>query len=99
MLEGHHVSDKDSDSFRTSYPEIHEKFWKQLQMLLKKILAMTISASANKSAPVSQPNTVSNRSGDAENLRELYKISEVLRYESIACHARIVDIIIRKLSL
>ncbi|KAF3973161.1 hypothetical protein CMV_003399 [Castanea mollissima] len=75
MLEGHHVSDKDSDTFRTSYPEIHEKFWKQLQMLLKKILAMTISTSANKSAPVSQPNTVSNRSGDAEKLRELYKMS------------------------
>lgn len=75
MLEGRHLSDKDSDSFRISYPEIHEKFWGQLQMLLKKILAMTISASANKSASVSQPNPVSNRSGDAEKLRELYKMS------------------------
>jgi hypothetical protein len=75
MLEGRHVTDKDSDSFRTNYPEIHAKFWRQLQMLLKKILAMTISASANRSAPVSQPNPVSNRYGDAEKLRELYKMS------------------------
>ncbi|KAM3712015.1 hypothetical protein ACB098_01G152400 [Castanea mollissima] len=75
MLEGRHLSDKDSDSFQISYPEIHEKFWRQLQMLLKKILAMTISASANKSASVSQPNPVTNRSGDAEKLRELYKMS------------------------
>ncbi|XP_062163942.1 uncharacterized protein LOC133870752 [Alnus glutinosa] len=75
MLEGRHISEKDSDSFRTNYPEIHAKFWRQLQMLLKKMLAVTTSASANKSSPVSQPNQVSNKAGDAGKLRELYKMS------------------------
>lgn len=75
MLEGRHISEKDLDSFRTNYPEIHAKFWRQLQMLLKKMLAVTNSASANKSSPVSQPNQVSNKAGDAGKLRELYKMS------------------------
>ncbi|KAG6644511.1 uncharacterized protein LOC122318422 isoform X2 [Carya illinoinensis] len=75
MLEGRYVSDKDSDSFRTDHPDTHAKFWRQLQMLLKKMLAVTISGSANKSSPVSQTNPVSNRSGEAGKLRELYKMS------------------------
>ena len=75
MLEGRHISEKDLDSFRTNHPDIHAKFWSQLQMLLKKMLAVTSSAGANKSSPVSQPNQVSNKAGDAVKLRELYKMS------------------------
>lgn len=73
MLEGRYVSETDSDSLKTDHSEILAKFWSQLQMLLKKMLAVALAARANKS-PV-QPPSISNRSGDAEKLRELYKIS------------------------
>ncbi|KAL6269596.1 hypothetical protein ACE6H2_026507 [Prunus campanulata] len=74
MLEGRYVSETDLDSLKTDHSEILAKFWSQLQMLLKKMLAVALAARANKS-PVSQPPSISNRSGDAEKLRELYKIS------------------------
>lgn len=78
LLEGRYVlSETDSDSLRSADSEVHAKFWNQLQMVLKKMLAVTLSAGANK-FPVSQTRqlqAISNRSGDAEKLRELYKIS------------------------
>lgn len=74
MLEGRYVSETDSDSSKTDHSEVLAKFWSQLQMLLKKMLAVALAARVNKS-PVSQPPSISNRCGDAEKLRELYKIS------------------------
>ncbi|KAM5562027.1 hypothetical protein ABKV19_017308 [Rosa sericea] len=78
LLEGRYVSSEtDSDSLKSGDSEVHANFWNQLQMVLKKMLAVTLSAGGNK-LPVSQPRqlqTISNRSGDAEKLRELYKIS------------------------
>lgn len=75
MLEGRHVCDKDADTFSSSYPELHANYWRQLQKLLMKMLAMTLSSSANKSSTVSQPSSSSSRSGDGGKIRELYKIS------------------------
>ncbi|KAL2326698.1 hypothetical protein Fmac_025756 [Flemingia macrophylla] len=73
MLEGRHVSDTNDDTFGTSYPELHAKYWGQLQMLLKKMLASTLSSSANKSS--NQPSSTSSRFGDGGKIRELYKMS------------------------
>nr|KYP48934.1 Erythroid differentiation-related factor 1 [Cajanus cajan] len=73
MLEGRHVSDTNDDTFSISYPELHAKYWSQLQMLLKKMLTTTLSSSANKSP--SQPSSTSSRFGDGGKIRELYKMS------------------------
>ncbi|KAM1030417.1 hypothetical protein TB1_033632 [Malus domestica] len=74
LLEGRYVSETDSDCLKTNHPEVHAKFWNQLQMLLKKLLGMALSSRASKSS-VSQPASVSNRCGDTEKLRQLYKFS------------------------
>ncbi|KAH7524978.1 hypothetical protein FEM48_Zijuj06G0176500 [Ziziphus jujuba var. spinosa] len=73
MLEGRHLPETNLESLKINHPELHSKFWSQLQTLLKKMLAVALSASGNK--PPSQPAPVSNRSVDAGKLRELYKIS------------------------
>ncbi|XP_027365878.1 uncharacterized protein LOC113872488 isoform X2 [Abrus precatorius] len=73
MLEGRHVSDTNADTFSTTYPELHAKYWTQLQMLLKKMLATILSSSANKS--LGQPSSTSSRYGDGGKIRELYKMS------------------------
>ncbi|XWS24818.1 hypothetical protein CRYUN_Cryun27aG0017500 [Craigia yunnanensis] len=75
LLEARHISEAFSNLFRTDYPELHAKFWSQLQMLLKKILAVNLSVNLNKSTSDTQPTTTSNRSGDAGKFRELYKMS------------------------
>ncbi|XP_022773517.1 uncharacterized protein LOC111315777 isoform X2 [Durio zibethinus] len=75
LLEARRVSEAFSNLFRTDYPELHAKFWSQLQMLLKKMLAMYLSINSNKSTSDTQSTTTSNRSGDAGKLRELYKMS------------------------
>lgn len=74
MLGGRHISDADADSLKTEHPDIHSKFWNHLQMLLKKMVAMTLPTSASKSC-ASQPQTTPNRCGEASRLRELYKMS------------------------
>ncbi|KAB2635406.1 hypothetical protein D8674_025940 [Pyrus ussuriensis x Pyrus communis] len=39
LLEGRYVSETDLDSSKTNHLEVHAKFWNQVQMLLKKMLA------------------------------------------------------------
>lgn len=73
MLEGRHVSDRNADTFSTSYPELHAKYWSQLQGLLKKMLAAVLSSSANKS--LCQPSSTSSKFGDSQKIKELYKMS------------------------
>ncbi|KAL1362826.1 hypothetical protein HN51_011040 [Arachis hypogaea] len=73
MLEGRHVSETSTDTFSTGYPELHAKYWSQLQMVLKKMLAMVLSSSANKSP--CQSSLSSGRLGDGGKIRELYKMS------------------------
>lgn len=73
MLEGRHLAEMNSDLMKNNHPELHSKFWSQLQMLLKRMLAVALSASGNKPPP--QPAPLSNRSVDAGKLRELYKKS------------------------
>lgn len=74
MLEGRHISDTDADSLKTKYSEIHSKFWNHLQMLLKKMVAMTLPTNSGKSS-TSQPQMTPNKSSEASRLRELYKMS------------------------
>ncbi|XP_022993425.1 uncharacterized protein LOC111489444 [Cucurbita maxima] len=74
MLEGRHVSDTDADSLKMKYSEIHSKFWNHLQILLKKMVGMTLPTSSGKSS-ASQPHMTPSRSGEASRLRELYKMS------------------------
>ncbi|GMH22412.1 hypothetical protein Nepgr_024255 [Nepenthes gracilis] len=75
LLEGRHISiELCSDLTRDDKPEIYAKFWSQLQMLLKKMLALALSQSSNKSGSAS-PSTSLKRSADADKLRELYKMS------------------------
>lgn len=73
MLEGRHISDTNVDTFSTSYPELHAKYWGQLQVLLKKMLASVLLSSANKS--LCQPSSTSSRFGDSQKIKELYKMS------------------------
>ncbi|KAL2538876.1 hypothetical protein Fot_20267 [Forsythia ovata] len=72
LLEGRNVSG--SKSLSNDNPQICVKFWSQLQMLLKSMLATTRSTKANKSS-VSPQQTPLNKLVDANKLRELYKIS------------------------
>ncbi|XP_019433065.1 PREDICTED: uncharacterized protein LOC109339960 [Lupinus angustifolius] len=74
MLEGRLVSDTNVDTFSTNYPELHAKYWSQLQMLLKKMLATTLSSNANKSS-LSQSSSTFTRFGEGGKIRELYKMS------------------------
>ncbi|CAH2035395.1 unnamed protein product [Thlaspi arvense] len=54
---------------QTEYTELYARFWAQLQMVLKRMLALSLPAEgANKSQ-------TSGRSGDSGKLRELYKTS------------------------
>ncbi|CAI8602034.1 unnamed protein product [Vicia faba] len=73
MFEGRHVTNSNVDTFSISNPEFHAKYWSQLQVLLKKMLATVLSSSANKS--LSQPSSTSNRFGDSQKIKELYKMS------------------------
>ena len=70
LLEARHVVEADND--QTS--EIKEKFWNQLQALLKNMLAAALSAGANKAGVISQAPHCS-RGGDAAKLREMYRLS------------------------
>lgn len=76
LLEARYVSEAFADIFSTEYPELHAKYWSQLQMLLKKMLAVNLSVYSNKSSSTDNVSaTTSNRPGDAGKLRELYKLS------------------------
>ncbi|KAL1188627.1 hypothetical protein V5N11_009794 [Cardamine amara subsp. amara] len=69
LLEGRHISKTNADSLKTEDSELYSKFWAQLQMVLKRMLALSLPAEgANKSQTVG-------RSGDSVKLRELYKSS------------------------
>ncbi|PIN01718.1 hypothetical protein CDL12_25775 [Handroanthus impetiginosus] len=71
LLDGRHVSE--NTSLTDENPEVCAKFWSQLQMILKSMLASTRSTKANKS-PVNPQETPS-KTADAKKLSELYKIS------------------------
>uniref|UniRef100_A0A1J3JP34 Erythroid differentiation-related factor 1 n=1 Tax=Noccaea caerulescens TaxID=107243 RepID=A0A1J3JP34_NOCCA len=69
LLEGRHISKTYAESLRTEDPELYLKFLAQLQMVLKRMLALSLPGEgANKSHN-------SGRSGDSGKLRELYKTS------------------------
>ncbi|KAF8025095.1 hypothetical protein BT93_F2061 [Corymbia citriodora subsp. variegata] len=73
LLDGRQISETASDALKASHPEIHAKFWRQLQMLLKNMLASTLSASGSKSP--SHAVSIPSKPGDAVKLKELYKMS------------------------
>lgn len=69
MFEARHVP---VDELGKDNPKICDKYWSQLQKLLKKMLS--VSLCATKSSANSQHNA-SSKSADAGKLRELYKMS------------------------
>ncbi|KAJ8760639.1 hypothetical protein K2173_015306 [Erythroxylum novogranatense] len=75
MLGARHMPKTILASFETEYPEVCARFWGQLQMLLKKLLAQTLNVNTNKSVANSQQTTGSNKCRDAGKLRDLYKMS------------------------
>ncbi|KAL3641405.1 hypothetical protein CASFOL_016373 [Castilleja foliolosa] len=72
LLEGRFVSK--NNLLTTENPEVCAKFWRQLQMLLKSMLASARSIKANKSSVKSQQSHPT-KPGDAKKLSELYKMS------------------------
>ncbi|OWM65731.1 uncharacterized protein LOC116201997 [Punica granatum] len=79
MLEGRHILESVSSSLQAEYPEVHGKFWSQLQMVLKRMVAVALSSSTTGkqscSAVSVPPLLSSNRFGDPVKLKELYKMS------------------------
>ncbi|KAJ4917780.1 hypothetical protein Rs2_03330 [Raphanus sativus] len=63
LLEGRHVSETHAESLRTEDPELYFKFWAQSQMVLKRMLTLSIPAEG------------ANKSQTSGKLRELYKTS------------------------
>ncbi|CAO2835295.1 unnamed protein product [Amaranthus hypochondriacus] len=77
LLEARHVSEVlNSGSSANGAVNACTKFWIQLQTILKKMLASSLSADSNKTNVCSSQGTSSSKkSGDAEKLKELYRIS------------------------
>ncbi|CBI18163.3 unnamed protein product, partial [Vitis vinifera] len=76
LLDGRYISGETiSDSLRNLNSEVLSKFWSQLQMILKSMLAAALSESTNRSSPAPHPGVPSNRFQDVGKLRELYKMS------------------------
>ncbi|KNA20041.1 hypothetical protein SOVF_056010 [Spinacia oleracea] len=83
LLEGRHVSEQLHTTNGTS--DVCARFWRQLQKLLKEMLASSLSAGSDKMAvasptgqnkmAVASSTPSSKRSGDVEKLKELYKRS------------------------
>ncbi|KAG2304972.1 hypothetical protein Bca4012_063883 [Brassica carinata] len=63
LLEGRHVSETRAESLRTEDKELYSKFWAQSQMVLKRMLTLSIPAEG------------ANKSQSSGKLRELYKTS------------------------
>nr|VDD60337.1 unnamed protein product [Brassica oleracea] len=63
LLEGRHISETHAGSLRTKDPELYSKFWAQSQMVLKRMLTLSIPAEG------------ANKSQSSGKLRELYKTS------------------------
>nr|XP_043612546.1 uncharacterized protein LOC122584449 [Erigeron canadensis] len=68
LLEGRHVPVDRAASKNEDF-RVFERFWSQLQMTLKSMLAITLPASAKKSVVSFQ------QTGDVKKLKELYKLS------------------------
>lgn len=71
MLEACHVP---GDTLTEDNHMICDKYWSQLQMLLKKMLSVSLCPTTNKSSANSQ-HSASSKSADTGKLRELYKMS------------------------
>ncbi|KAM6545904.1 hypothetical protein CsatB_026640 [Cannabis sativa] len=73
MFEGRNISETAFNSLKIDDPKLHSKFWGQLQILLRNMLASVLSVGGNKpSSPQAQPAPSPYISGDAVKLRELY---------------------------
>lgn len=71
MLEACHVP---GDTVSKDNPKLCDKYWSQLQMLLKKMLSASLCPTTSKSSASSQ-HSASSKSSDTGKLRELYKMS------------------------
>ncbi|XP_057490656.1 uncharacterized protein LOC130776439 [Actinidia eriantha] len=73
LLEGRHISEETISYSFQNEEQVYVKFWSQLQMVLKRMLATTLSANTSKSLTSQQ--SLSGGSGDVGKVRELYKMS------------------------
>lgn len=78
LLEGRRISEgKVPNSLRNDDSKVYEKFWSQLQMLLKKMLGVGVALpnSTNKSSSASSKQNQPSNSEDVRKLKELYRLS------------------------
>ncbi|KAG9144707.1 hypothetical protein Leryth_021652 [Lithospermum erythrorhizon] len=84
LLEGRLLSN--NKSFSADYPEVCTKFWSQLQLVLKKMLSLTVATTTKKNVNSQQ---VATKSGDVGKLKELYKMAlkytELCQLHSMRC--------------
>ncbi|XP_056167993.1 uncharacterized protein LOC115681614 isoform X2 [Syzygium oleosum] len=73
LLDGRQISETTSNALKACHPEIHAKFWGQLQTLLKNMLASTLAATGSKSP--AHTVSIPSKPGDAAKLKELYRMS------------------------
>lgn len=74
LLKGRHLSELAISNALKTEDFVCAKFWSQLQMLLKRMLAMTLLANTKKSS-LSSLQGLCGRSADVGKLKELYKMS------------------------
>ncbi|KAH7663662.1 Tetratricopeptide-like helical domain-containing protein [Dioscorea alata] len=74
LLEGRQVVVENEGGTYDNDPEIQNKFLNQLRVLLKSMLAASISGSPGKAGNIAQT-VVSSRTGDNQKLREMYRMA------------------------
>ncbi|KAJ9560319.1 hypothetical protein OSB04_005479 [Centaurea solstitialis] len=74
LLEGRHVP-VDRVTLQTEDCRVYERFWSQLQMVLKRMLAVALPATEKKTAAASQQTANALQPGDVKKLKELYRLS------------------------
>ncbi|KAI4366815.1 hypothetical protein MLD38_022638 [Melastoma candidum] len=70
LLEGRKIPESASNALKADNPDVHSKFWSQLQTVLKKMLASALSAGQGK-----LPTSTVPRACDSGKLKELYRMS------------------------
>ncbi|XP_024972285.1 uncharacterized protein LOC112511096 [Cynara cardunculus var. scolymus] len=74
LLEGRHVP-VDRITLQKDDCSVYERFWSQLQMVLKRMLAVVLPATTKKSVATSQQTANDLQSGDVKKLKDLYRLS------------------------
>ncbi|XP_072999000.1 uncharacterized protein [Typha latifolia] len=76
LLEGRHVVEANEDCPKDDKDlELTTKFWNQLQVLLKSMLATSLSGNTKRTGSTSQAITCNGAAGNASKLREMYRMA------------------------